>query len=80
RVDRATHEVFIGPDEMASCFDQSPEHARQGGYLSIPRALEQRATACKQALQGQQRDIFSAAVLAFYLLFYTHPFVGGDYW
>lgn len=30
-------------------------------------------------LDGRVRDIFSAAVIAFYLLFYTHPFIGEEY-
>lgn len=48
-------------------------------FLNVPDFT---ADVCSQkgfAVQGEQRDVFSAAVLTFYILLHTHPFIGSDY-
>ena len=45
----------------------------------MPQVVEQQLEKNGIVLDGRVRDIFSAAVIAFYLLFYTHPFIGEEY-
>lgn len=49
------------------------------GFLSLPVAVEK---ACGQegiGIDGRKRDLFSAAVSAFYLILHSHPFVGSAF-
>ena len=80
RVDSVSGSVFLWPSETCTQLTQGLGACRQGGYLSIPKKLEEEAKRCGWVLNGKIHDLFSAAVLAFYLLYFTHPFVGGAFW
>lgn len=79
RVDMSSNEVFLWPTETCGFLDTPQSTVRRGGYCSIPRKLEERLLAAGWKLTGGIRDCFSAAVLAFYLLYPTHPFVGSAF-
>lgn len=82
RVCTATNEVKLWLNETLSFVDGSeiPENVlHHKGFLSLPKYTED---CCKKAgiyINGTQRDVFSAAVAAFYLIMYTHPFVGSGF-
>ncbi|HIW94332.1 MAG TPA: hypothetical protein H9868_07310 [Candidatus Flavonifractor merdipullorum] len=80
RVDTVSQQVCFWPSETCAQSRQETKGYRKGGYLCIPQTLTQKAADCGWPLDGQIRDLFSAAVLSFYLLFFTHPFVGSAYW
>lgn len=80
RVDTVSQQVCFWPSETCAQSWHESRYYRKSGYLSIPQKLVQRASDCGWTLSGKMRDLFSAAVLAFYLLFFTHPFVGSAYW
>lgn len=80
RVDTVSQQVYFWPTETCAQSRQESGRYRKDGYLSIPPKLVQRASDCGWTLTGEVRDLFSAAVLSFYLLFFTHPFVGSAYW
>lgn len=50
------------------------------GFLSIPAETEKRCRELGISINGTQRDVFSAAVAAFYMILYTHPFIGSGYY
>lgn len=52
---------------------------RHKGFLSIP---DHACNICAQRnlpISGSQRDVYSAAVTAFYLILHIHPFIGCDF-
>lgn len=80
RVDSISNQVFFWPAESCAQFSRPTKSYRQGGYLCIPLKAQEDARRCGWVLDGRIRDLFSAAVLSFYLLYFTHPFVGGAFW
>lgn len=50
------------------------------GFLSIPLETQNRCHARGRAINGHQRDLFSAATAAFYLLMFSHPFIGKTFY
>lgn len=56
------------------------EDRYQDGFLAAPRAAIDGFKERRIKVPAIVYDIFSAASLSFYLLFYTHPFVGNYYW
>lgn len=79
RVDVSSNEIFLWPTETCGWLDMPQNVVRRGGYCSIPQKLEERMRDCGWTITGGMRDLFSAAVLTFYLLYLTHPFVGGTF-
>ena len=78
RVEYGTNQVYLVPGETISRVSQIGA-AFRGDFLSVPQVVEQQLEKDGIVLDGRVRDIFSAAVIAFYLLFYTHPFIGEEY-
>lgn len=78
RVEYGTNQVYLVPGETISRVSQLGA-AFRGDFLSVPQVVEQQLEKSGIVLDGRVRDIFSAAVIAFYLLFYTHPFIGEEY-
>ena len=78
RVEYGTNQVYLVPGETISRVSQIGA-AFRGDFLSVPQVVEQQLEKNGIVLDGRVRDIFSAAVIAFYLLFYTHPFIGEEY-
>ncbi|MBM6871318.1 hypothetical protein H7U37_11675 [Pseudoflavonifractor phocaeensis] len=76
RVDVSSNEVFFWPTETCGQLDIPQSVVRRGGYCSIPQKMETLLLRAGWTITGGMRDLFSAAVLAFYLLYLTHPFVG----
>ncbi len=61
--------------------EEDPEKVtRHMGFLSIPTATEQACQKAGIAISGEKRDIFSAAVVAFYMIMHSHPFVGSEFY
>ncbi len=82
RVCPRTNQVKLWLNETVSFIDgsQSPENIlRHMGFFSIPEATENQCAQQGLYINGHQRDLFSAAVAAFYLILYTHPFVGSGF-
>ena len=78
RVEYGTNQVYLVPGETISRVSQIGA-AFRGDFLSVSQVVEQQLEKNGIVLDGRVRDIFSAAVIAFYLLFYTHPFIGEEY-
>lgn len=57
---------------------QGPQMYHQG-FGTVPLKTAKTLQEQGQPLTGVQRDIFSCAVWAFYLIHYTHPFVGSSF-
>lgn len=77
-------QICLWPGETVSAIgDSGGEDCRpvlRDGFFTIPKATQEVCESQGLTVTGPMRDIFSAAVLAFYLLFYSHPFVGKAYW
>ena len=50
------------------------------GFLSIPLETQKRCHALGMSINGHQRDLFSAATATFYLLMFSHPFIGKTFY
>lgn len=79
RVERSTNEIWLCLNEYITKLPEKTSNHRLNSFLGIPDAIEERAKASGKIFMGKIRDIYSAAVLSFYLLFYVHPFVGRAY-
>lgn len=83
RVNTQNFEVTIWLNETMSLLKQSRDPGlvtRHTGFFSIPDKTEEICRRNNILIDGGQRDVFSAAVAAFYLIMYTHPFVGSTYY
>ena len=83
RVSPDTCEVKLWLNEFLTMLEGSekPENrSRHFGFLSIPLATEQVCDREGIVITGAMRDIYSAAVSAFYLIMHSHPFVGSDFY
>lgn len=83
RVQLETGEVTIWLNETLSQLSDSgkPGYAsRHFGFLSIPMATENVCEKEGITITGPMRDIYSAAVSAFYLIMHSHPFVGSEFY
>ena len=80
RVDIETNQVYIWPGDTTSSVARLTSYACRSDYLSIPLNAEKSILKHWDSVSGVFRDVFSCAVLAFYLLFFTHPFIGSAYW
>lgn len=74
----AEQEIVLVVGETVSPIDKR-EPAYRGGFSALPETLEYALGREGIRPDGVLRDIFSAAVMAFYLLFYTHPFIGESF-
>ncbi|MBR6825704.1 MAG: hypothetical protein IKM59_04065 [Oscillospiraceae bacterium] len=82
RVCTKTHEVKLWLNETLNFVEGSMKMEailRHEGFFSLPTATEEHCTKLKIPINGTKRDVFSAAVTAFYLIMYTHPFVGSGF-
>lgn len=82
RCDPATGEVtlwlnhtlsLVDEDELVEVTDTSDR------FFSVPDFTVKVCAEKDMPVRGRQRDIFSAALAAFYLLMHTHPFIGSDF-
>lgn len=83
RVKKDTNQVYLWLNQTVSLVEGSedPENIlRHIGFLSIPEATEKACEKLGISISGTQRDIFSAAAAAFYLILYTHPFIGSGFY
>lgn len=83
RVFPENNEVTIWFNETLSFLSGSEDPkrvTRHMGFLSIPVATEKKCQDMGRSISGQHRDVFSAAVTAFYLIMHSHPFVGTAFW
>ena len=82
RVQKETGEVQLWLNETVAFVQGSeyPENTlRHKGFMALPIATEKACSKLGIGINGTQRDIFSAAVAAFYLILYTHPFIGSGF-
>lgn len=79
RVEEGSFQVYLIPGETVSRTSQVINAPFRGDFLSVPQVIERQLEDKGLILEGCLRDIFSAAVIVFYLLFYTHPFIGEEY-
>lgn len=79
RVEKGTNEVVLCLNEYTTMLDQFNAKHRLNSFLAIPDATEAKVREAGKRLSGNTRDIFSAAVLSFYLLHYSHPFIGNAF-
>lgn len=83
RVNSENNEVAIWLNETLSLLEDSRNRknvTRHTGFFSIPEKTEQRCRQNGFVIDGGKRDVFSAAAAAFYLIMYTHPFVGSAFY
>lgn len=79
RVNPQTWEVELWLNHtLRTLSAQGPDMYHQG-FGTIPVKTARMCKGLKHPINCVQRDIFSCAVLAFYLLHYTHPFVGSKF-
>lgn len=82
RVAPQSGEVGIWLNETLSQIvsEREPEGiVRYYGFLSIPERTERKCMEAGYRLDGCRRDIFSAAVTAFYMIMHMHPFIGSSF-
>ena len=81
-------QVFVEPKNskirlFGGFFLQHPdgveESTGRGDFFLLPASVAERQAKEGRALTAGQKDLFSAVTMAFYLLFYTHPFIGLAY-
>lgn len=83
RVVPDSNDVTIWFNETLSMLEgsENPEQvSRHMGFLAVPLTTEQNCRKLDLTLSGDMRDLFSAAVAAFYLLMHSHPFVGSAFY
>lgn len=83
RVDVNQNEVILWLNETMSLSTGSGDTAtitRHQGFLSIPAATEKACEEASITIRGEQRDIYSAAICAFYMIMHSHPFVGSAFY
>lgn len=83
RVRRDNGEVVLWLNETVCRLEDSAKTdgtSRHEGFCAVPMLTEQKCAELGLTLTGAMRDVYSAAVIAFYLIMYTHPFVGSAYY
>ncbi len=76
-VSKKKNEILVFPGYyLTDCKTKRCDGEREG-YFLLPRVVRDRNS---NELTAEQQDVFSVAVMTFYLLFYTHPFIGGKFW
>lgn len=83
RVGVVDGDVTIWFNETLSLLKQSrnPDTVtKHMGFFSIPKKTEERCDRMNIVIDGGKRDLFSAAAIAFYLIMFTHPFVGSAFY
>lgn len=81
RADPATGDVHLWLTERLTPADcrLSAKECSHGGFLSLPARTEVFCQKLGIHITGAQRDVFSAAAAAFYLIICEHPFVGAQF-
>lgn len=79
RVDKSSGEVLIYPGFYLSRTDTCRLDESRGGFFLMPVKIRKE---CSEdgVFTARQHDVFSVVSMVFYLLFYTHPFIGGKFW
>ena len=84
RVDRQNKTLWLWPGGTTSSLNndcRSSSVYTHHGFLSFPDAEQSFLTELNDPERVSRiRDIYSAAILSFYLLFHIHPFVGKNFW
>ena len=78
-----TNEAVIWMNETISLLagsHLSSQISRHEGFFSIPVQTEKACADANKRISGSMRDVYSAAIAAFYLIMYTHPFIGSSYY
>ena len=71
--------VFVGLDRITSIHEKI-EYGYGYSFFDIPISIIENFKRNNLAISKVVLDIFSAACMAFYMIFYTHPFVGSYFW
>ena len=79
RVDPNTWEVELWLNHTLRTLSAQGQDMYHQGFGMIPVKTARMCKGLKHPINCVQRDIFSCAVLAFYLIHYTHPFVGSKF-
>lgn len=79
RVDEDSWEVELRLNHTLRLIHSKGQDMRHQGFSSLPVFTEEHCLQCQKPITGVQRDIFSAAVLTFYLIMYNHPFLGAHF-
>lgn len=79
RVDTQTWDVELWLNHTMRLIDAEGPDMYHQGFCTIPLKTAKERRKLGEAVTPVQRDIFSCAVLAFYLIHYSHPFVGADF-
>lgn len=74
-----TGTVQIFPGFYVSWPNNCRYDALRRGFFLIPETIRRKEPE-EGVFSARQHDIFSAVTMVFYLLFYTHPFIGGKFW
>lgn len=79
RVNEQTWEIELWMNHTMRLIDAKGPDMYHQGFGTIPVKTAKKCREMGFTITPVQRDIFSCAVLAFYLINYTHPFVGADF-
>ena len=79
RVNKRSGEVLIYPGFYLSWPNICRYDSLRSGYFLIPEIIRSKESG-EGIFTARKHDVFSVVTMAFYLLFYTHPFIGGKFW
>ena len=79
KVDRSSGDILFYPGFYLSRTDTRRFDESRGGFFLLPEKIRKINTE-GGVFTARQHDIFSVVSMVFYLLFYTHPFIGGKFW
>ena len=80
RIDKSTGAVLIYPGFYISRLNiHRNDNSLRSGFFLMPDIIRGQESG-DRIFTARQHDIFSAVTMVFYLLFYTHPFIGGKFW
>ena len=77
RVDKKSGDILLFPGFYLSRTETCRFDASRSGFFLIPEIIRRENIG---AFSAQKHDLYSVASIVFYLLFYTHPFIGGKFW
>lgn len=79
RVNERTWDVEFWPNHTLRTLDAPGPDMYHEGFGTVPITTARTCREKGYPISCVQRDIFSCAVWAFYLIMYTHPFVGSSF-
>lgn len=74
-----SEEVLIFPGFFLTPVDASEPEEWREDYFLFPRKIRDDKSRW-EFMSARQKDLFSAVTMCFYLLYYTHPFIGSAFW